>query len=73
VLAGETGPGGRMPVNCDGGALNVGRVHGANHLIEVVHQLRGESGDRQVPDARVGVVSNAVGPFAGALLLSAQD
>ncbi|WP_326835392.1 thiolase family protein [Amycolatopsis rhabdoformis] len=72
VLGGGTAPGGRLPVNCDGGAANVGRIHGVNHVIEVVRQLRAQSGPRQVGGARVGVVSNAIGPFAGCLLLTNQ-
>jgi len=44
VADGHTRLGGRLPVNCDGGAANVGRVHGVNHVAEVVQQLRGRSG-----------------------------
>ena len=72
VEAGNTRPGGSMPVNTDGGACNVGRRHGANFCIEGVRQLRGESGRRQVPDAKVTVWTNAVGPFAGAVLMTAD-
>jgi hypothetical protein len=49
----------------------MGRRHGANFCIESVQQIRGESGVRQVPDCEVAVWSNAVGPFAGAMLLTA--
>jgi acetyl-CoA acetyltransferase len=70
VAEGNTGRGGRIPVNTDGGARNVGRRHGANFCIEAVQQLRGHAGERQVPDARVAVYTNAVGPFAGAMLLT---
>jgi len=72
VAEGNTRPGGIIPTNTDGGACNVGRRHGANFYIEVTRQLRGECGDRQVPGARVGVVSNAVGGFAGCALLTAD-
>ena len=70
VEAGNTRPGGRLPTNTDGGACNVGRRHGANFFIEVTRQLRGECGDRQVPGASVGVVSNSVGGFAGCALMT---
>jgi len=70
VEEGNTRLGGRLPVNTDGGACNVGRRHGANFCIETVRQLRGESGQRQVPGAEVGVWSNAVGPFSGAVLMT---
>ncbi|MGD9793539.1 MAG: thiolase family protein [Acidimicrobiia bacterium] len=70
VEAGNTRVGGRIPTNTDGGACNVGRRHGANFYIEVTRQLRGECGDRQIPGAEVGVVSNSVGGFAGCALLT---
>jgi acetyl-CoA acetyltransferase len=70
IEAGNTRLGGSLPVNTDGGACNVGRRHGANFCIETVRQLRGEGGPRQVPNAEVGVWANAVGPFAGAVLMT---
>ncbi|MGW0593740.1 thiolase family protein [Streptosporangium sp. NPDC002607] len=72
VEAGHTRLGGRLPVNTDGGACNVGRRHGANFCIESIRQLRGECGDRQVPGAEVAVWANAVGPFSGAMLMTAS-
>jgi acetyl-CoA acetyltransferase len=71
VREGTTRLGGALPVNTDGGACNVGRRHGANFCIEAVRQLRGESGIRQVPDAEVVVWTASVGPFTGAILLTA--
>ncbi len=70
VAEGHTRPGGSLPVNCDGGAVNAGRTHGTNHVVEVVQQLRGESGPRQTPNARVGMSSNGLGPVGGCLLLT---
>jgi acetyl-CoA acetyltransferase len=70
VEAGETRLGGRIPTNTDGGAINVGRRHGANFCIEAVRQLRGQCGERQVAGAEVSVWANAVGPFSGAMLLT---
>lgn len=72
VEAGNTRLGGALPVNTDGGACNVGRRHGANFCIETVRQLRGESGVRQVENAEVGVWTNAVGPYSGAMLMTAD-
>lgn len=49
---GETRIDGRLPVNTDGGCLANGEPVGASGLrqvVEVVTQLRGEAGDRQVP------------------------
>jgi len=71
VEAGHTRLGGSLPLNTDGGACNVGRRHGANFCIEATRQIRGECGERQVPDAEVAVWSNGVGPFGGAVLLTA--
>jgi acetyl-CoA acetyltransferase len=70
VEAGNTRLGGRLPVNTDGGACNVGRRHGANFCIEATRQIRSECGPRQVKDAEVAVWANAVGPFSGAVLLT---
>ncbi|HEY3810294.1 MAG TPA: thiolase family protein [Acidimicrobiales bacterium] len=71
VEAGNTRLGGKLPLNTDGGACNFGRRHGANFCIEAVRQLRGAAEDRQVPDAEVAIWSNAVGCFAGAVMLTA--
>ncbi|HEX5586940.1 MAG TPA: thiolase family protein [Acidimicrobiia bacterium] len=72
VKEGHTRLGGSIPLNTDGGACNVGRRHGANFCIEATRQLRGECGERQVPGAEVAVWSNAVGPFGGVVLLTAN-
>jgi acetyl-CoA acetyltransferase len=72
VAEGNTRPDGTIPTNTDGGACNVGRRHGANFCIESVRQLRGECGERQVADAEVAVWANAVGPFSGAVLMTAD-
>jgi acetyl-CoA acetyltransferase len=71
IEEGNTRLGGSLPLNTDGGACNVGRRHGANFCIESVRQIRGECGERQVPGAEVAVWTNAVGPFSGAVLLTA--
>jgi acetyl-CoA acetyltransferase len=58
VADGETEIGGRMPVNTDGGLIANGEPIGASGLRQVhelVMQLRGRAGDRQVPGGpRVG-------------------
>ena len=58
IQSGATELGGRLPVNTDGGCLACGEPIGASGLRqvhEIVLQLRGEAGDRQVPKpCRVG-------------------
>lgn len=72
IEAGNTRLGGSLPLNTDGGACNFGRRHGANFCIEAVRQLRGDAGERQVPNAEVAVWTNAVGCFSGAVLLTSS-
>jgi acetyl-CoA acetyltransferase len=58
VTEGETGPGGRIPFNTDGGLTargHPGGPTGTAMLHEVVLQLRGEAEGRQVEDARVAL------------------
>jgi acetyl-CoA acetyltransferase len=55
---GATEINGRIPINVSGGLLSKGEPLGASALgqvAEVVWQLRGEAGPRQVQDARVGL------------------
>ena len=52
----------RLPVNPSGGLLSKGEPLGASALaqaIEIVWQLRGSCGPRQVPEARVGLAHTA--------------
>ena len=71
VPAGEGGPfvweggteiSGRIPVNTDGGLLSRGHPMGATGgamIAEIVRQLRGQAGPRQVANPNVGLVQNA--------------
>ncbi|MEW6071053.1 MAG: thiolase domain-containing protein [Planctomycetota bacterium] len=56
--------GGPVAVNVDGGLKAKGHPIGATGVsmaYEIVHQLRGECGERQVPGARVGLTHNVGG------------
>jgi acetyl-CoA acetyltransferase len=56
--------GGKIPVNTSGGLLSKGHVIGAtgiSQLIELVKQLRGQAGARQVKGAKIGLQHNAGG------------
>ena len=64
VEAGLTRLGGKIPVNTSGGLKSKGHPVGATgtaQIIEIVEQLRGEAGDRQVPDAHLGLAQNMGG------------
>ena len=59
---------GGLPVNVSGGLLSRGHPVGASgliQLVEIVTQLRGEAGARQVQGARIGMVHNMGGDMEG--------
>lgn len=62
--AGQTSLGGKVPVNPSGGLVSKGHPVGATgiaQLFELVAQLRGEAGKRQVEKARIAVAENGGG------------
>ena len=68
LRSGEVAMGGRRPVNPSGGLLSKGEPLGASavgQVVELVHQLRGECGPRQVDRARVAL-AHTVGRGANA-------
>ncbi len=69
--SGDAELGGRRPVNPSGGLLSKGEPLGASGLgqvVELVHQLRGQAGVRQVEGARVGL-AHTVGRGANASVI----
>jgi acetyl-CoA acetyltransferase len=70
---GATGIGGRLPINTDGGLIANGEPVGASGLrqvYELVQQLRGTAGDRQVPnDPRVGLAQLYGSPGTAAVAI----
>jgi acetyl-CoA C-acetyltransferase len=63
VSGGRIGLGGELPINTDGGGLSSNHpgMRGIFLIIEATHQIRGECGDRQVPDCKLALVHGTGG------------
>jgi acetyl-CoA C-acetyltransferase len=78
TLSGETAYKGSTPVNVSGGVLGVGNGHDVNGLqrvAEIVEQLRGHAGRRQVSGAETGLAFSwrGVPTTAGALTILGRN
>ncbi len=76
IRNGETYLEGRIPVNVDGGLLSKGHPIGAtggSQVRTIVQQLRGEAGEIQVPEAKIGLVHNVggVGIYGNVIIMGA--
>ncbi len=73
---GKSDPGGSLPINTNGGGLSYTHsgMYGIFPIIEATRQLRGECGERQVPDVKLSLVNGMGGMLsaAGTLVLSNQ-
>ncbi|WP_433521438.1 acetyl-CoA acetyltransferase [Nocardia pseudovaccinii] len=58
IEGGGIAPGGRLPVNTNGGGLSYCHpgMYGVFLIVEAVRQIRGECGERQVPNCRTALV-----------------
>jgi len=68
---GATAIGGEKPINSSGGLKSKGHPVGATgvgQVVEIVHQLRGETKDRQVKDAKIGLAQNMGGSGGSAVV-----
>jgi acetyl-CoA acetyltransferase len=68
VSGGRLAPGGTLPAMTMGGGLSYNHpgALGLLLMVEAVRQLRGEAGERQVKDAKIGVAHGVGGVFSTA-------
>jgi len=68
LKSGATSIGGKIPINTSGGLIAKGHpvgATGAAQVVEIVRQLRGEAGPRQVEGAKVGMTHATGGGISG--------
>jgi acetyl-CoA C-acetyltransferase len=66
----EIGRNGRIPISTFGGLKargNPGGATGMYQIVEVARQLRGQAGDNQIADAKIGMAQNLGGSGATAV------
>jgi len=70
---GATTIGGRIPINTSGGVSSFGEAYPAQALVQVyelVKQVRGDAGPRQVEGAKVGIAANkGLGQYISAIVV----
>jgi acetyl-CoA acetyltransferase len=71
VESGRIEVGGQLPLNTAGGHLSEAYIHGFNHIIEGVRQVRGES-TSQVDDAEAVLITGGPGPISSGMILTKE-
>jgi acetyl-CoA acetyltransferase len=69
VASGAVDRDGAMPINTHGGLLSEAYIHGFNHVLEAVEQLRGAAGARQVPGAEIALTTAGAMTCGSAMVL----
>jgi acetyl-CoA acetyltransferase len=76
VADGKLGPGGSLPMNTNGGGLSYTHPgqYGMFLLVEAVHQLRGECGERQLPGPEIAIAHGSGGVLStmGTIVLGTE-
>jgi acetyl-CoA C-acetyltransferase len=78
LKSGATQTGGKTPVNVSGGALGMGlalEAAGLYRIVELVLQLRGQAGPRQLPRAKIGLAQSwrGVPTTSGAVVILSSE